>query len=110
MRSFQRGRILTVNGERGQLPPQLQGHLPENIRIRSRLDTTDIPEHRQMAACLASWRAWLRAIAEGLDGSLSEDNRDRKVSAEIWSRRCLTQIGRAVQQECRDRSRMPSSA
>lgn len=89
LRSFQRGRILTETGAPSRLPPELQGRLPQTLRIRRRLDTEDLPEHREMAACLRSWRTWLLAASDQLGRAASGDDSERQATAAAWSRRCV---------------------
>ncbi|MBB3472743.1 DUF2357 domain-containing protein [Sphingomonas sp. BK345] len=69
VRSFRSGRVLRENHQPPRLPVQLRGHLPELIRVRRRTDTFDLPEHREMAACLRSWRDWLRAVSGRLSAA-----------------------------------------
>jgi hypothetical protein len=88
MRSFQRGRILSETAAPSRLPPELKGHLPQMVRIRRRQDTEDLQEHREMAACLRSWRAWLLAAAEQL-GRSRPDDPEKQATAAAWSRRCV---------------------
>ncbi len=88
VRSFQRGRVLTENASQSRLPVALQGRLPQTLRIRRRQDTEDLPEHRQMAACLHNWRVWLLAAAERLGRPApGADSETQSVTAS-WSRRC----------------------
>ena len=95
VRSFQRGRVLTESAGASRLPAGLQGRLPQTLRVRRRQDTDDLPEHRQMAACLHSWRVWLLAAAERLSrAGPGEDGQARAVAAN-WSRRC-TALSRRV--------------
>ena len=52
LRSFRSGRILSEAGKPSHLPAALNGFLPQSIRLRRRHHSLDLPEHRQMAACL----------------------------------------------------------
>jgi hypothetical protein len=63
------------------------------MRVRRRQDTEDLPEHRQMAACLHSWRVWLLAAAERL-GRVAPGDEAQAVAAN-WSRRC-TMLSRRI--------------
>lgn len=63
VRSLRHGRVLQESRERPRLPAALRGHLPERVRTRRRTDTFDLPEHREMAACLRSWRDWLQTMS-----------------------------------------------
>jgi hypothetical protein len=67
LRSFRTGRVRTETARPARLPPVLKGLLPEAIILRQRRSSLDIPEHRQIKACLRSWTAWLSAIADLLD-------------------------------------------
>ena len=88
LRSFRSGRIRSEKGRPSRLPGALKGFLPEQIRIRKRLSSFDLPEHRQMGACLRSWSAWLSAVAETLTiddpGTDAETRRERSG----WPARC----------------------
>ena len=65
IRSLRSGRLLReTHGGPSRLPAPLRGYLPEQIRVRLRRSSLDLPEHRQMAACLRSWSAWLDEAAE----------------------------------------------
>lgn len=93
VRSFQRGRVLAESAGPSRLPAELQGRLPQTLRMRRRQDTEDLPEHREMAACLHSWRVWLLAAAERL--SRVAPGEEGQVVAANWSRRC-TMLSRRV--------------
>ncbi|TPG40679.1 DUF2357 domain-containing protein [Sphingomonas koreensis] len=71
MRSLRIGRVLRETRTPSRLPAPLQGQLPDRIRTTKRTDTSDLPEHREMAACLRSWREWLRAVSGRLAASPS---------------------------------------
>ncbi len=88
LKSFRNGRILAEYGKPSRLPAALQGFLPERIRVRQRRSSLDLPEHRQMGACLRSWSAWLGAVGEVLGcGAGGADNETRrKLSG--WALRC----------------------
>lgn len=87
LRSFRSGRILREIATPGRLPSQLRGFLPERIHLRHRRSSLDLPEHRQMAACLRSWAEWLGLAAEWIE-------RERSLDAEspdgtsVWPARC----------------------
>lgn len=93
VRSFQRGRVLAENEGTSRLPAELHGRLPQTLRVRRRQDTEDLPEHREMAACLHSWRVWLVAAAERLNRLTPGDQ--TQDSAANWSRRC-TMLSRRI--------------
>nr|WP_246664856.1 DUF2357 domain-containing protein [Rhodoblastus acidophilus] len=87
LRSFRSGRVVHETGCPSRLPESLKGCLPSRIRVGRRRSSLDLPEHRQMGACLRSWAAWLGAVAEILDRQVSERN-GRKQEAATWVRRC----------------------
>lgn len=88
VRSFQRGRILAERAGPSRLPAELRGRLPQTLRVRRRHDTDDLPEHREMMACLHSWRVWLLAAAERLGRPALGEDSEAQVVAATWSRRC----------------------
>jgi Domain of unknown function (DUF2357)/PD-(D/E)XK nuclease superfamily len=88
LRSFRSGRILKETGKPSRLPAPLKGFLPERIRIRQRLSSLDLPEHRQMGACLRFWAAWLRAAAQLLERAPSGSDMELRRSAVVWALRC----------------------
>ncbi|MCJ2032706.1 DUF2357 domain-containing protein [Methylobacterium sp. J-068] len=97
LRSFRSGRILQEKGSPSRLPAALQGFLPEQIRVRQRRSTLDLPEHRQMAACLRSWAAWLGAVAGILDRSPAGGEAEIRQAAAAWAARCR-QLSRRISQ------------
>lgn len=88
LKSFRTGRVCKEQGSLSRLPPALKGFLPEVIRIRQRRSSLDLPEHRQMGACLRAWAAWLSAVSGTLGrndaGADSETRRERSG----WAGRC----------------------
>jgi hypothetical protein len=62
--------------------------LPERIRTRQRLNSLDLPEHRQIGACLRFWSSWLNAAAEAIVGRPSEADSEVRQSAGVWADRC----------------------
>lgn len=88
LRSFRSGRILRESVKPSRLPASLKGSLPERIRVRQRLSSLDLPEHRQMAACLRSWAAWLDVTAELLERSRPEGDTELHHGAAAWAQRC----------------------
>lgn len=88
IRSLRSGRLLReTHDEPSRLPPVLKGYLPEHIRMRERRSSLDLPEHRQMAACLRTWAAWLGEVAVLLGGAEADDaelHRDQTA----WAARC----------------------
>jgi Domain of unknown function (DUF2357)/PD-(D/E)XK nuclease superfamily len=71
-----------------RLPPALKGYLPERIRVRRRRSSLDLPEHRQMAACLRSWAGWLGEAADLLTRPGDENDADLRRSQTAWAARC----------------------
>ena len=88
LRSFRSGRILQETIKPSRLPAPLKGFLPERIRVRQRLSSLDLPEHRQMAACLRSWAAWLGVAAEQLERSRLEQRARLEPGRDTWAARC----------------------
>jgi len=89
IRSLRSGRLLReTHGAASRLPPALKGYLPENIRVRQRRNSLDLPEHRQMAACLRSWSGWLVEAAGLLAGAADDDDADLRRRRRAWAVRC----------------------
>lgn len=89
LRSMRSGRMLSENhGRPSRLPAALQGYLPERIRVRLRRSSLDLPEHRQMAACLRAWSAWLGATAGMLARAAAPDDTELKGLQAAWAGRC----------------------
>lgn len=88
LRSFRSGRVLRESAKPSRLPSPLKGFLPERIRVRKRLSSLDLPEHRQMAACLRSWVAWLGVAAELLERRRPEGDAELRRGATVWAQRC----------------------
>ncbi len=88
LRAFRSGRILHESANPSRLPVALKGALPERIRVRQRLSSLDVPEHRQMGACLRSWSAWLEAGAQQLERKRPESDEEQHRGAAIWATRC----------------------
>lgn len=92
--SLRSGRLLQASHP-GRLPAGLKGRLPAQIRMRRRVSSLDLPEHRQMKACLAMWQAWLERAAIQLGRSARED-----AAAALWARRArlmARRLGRLLQ-------------
>lgn len=66
IKSFRTGLIRTETSHPSRLPAALGGRLPAQITVRQRRNSVDIPEHRQIKACLRSWAAWLSGVADVL--------------------------------------------
>jgi uncharacterized protein DUF2357/PD-(D/E)XK nuclease superfamily protein len=89
LRSMRSGRMMReTHGGPTRLPAALQGFLPERIRLRQRRGTLDLPEHRQMAACLHAWSAWLGNAASMLARVGAPDDTELRGLQAAWSRRC----------------------
>ena len=89
LRSFRSGRVLRETGQPSRLPAALKGSLPEHIRIRRRFTSLDLPEHRQMGACLRFWADWLQITAGLLEKAGRKDgDPDLRRNASMWSWRC----------------------
>jgi hypothetical protein len=88
LKSFRSGKLLVEKGKPSRLPAALNGFLPERIRVRRRRSSLDLPEHRQMGACLRAWSAWLGAVAEMLarDGAAEDTDIQKELSG--WAFRC----------------------
>lgn len=99
LRSFRSGRVRRETGVPPSLPTALGGFLPENIALRRRRSSLDLPEHRQMAACLRSWQVWLLASAEILDRTAVRSDTDNRPSARAWAGRCR-RLGRRIGHLC----------
>lgn len=89
LRSMRSGRMLreTHNGP-SRLPETLRGYLPERIRVRRRQSSLDLPEHRQMAACLSAWSSWLGNAAVMLARASAPDDTELKGLQAAWAARC----------------------
>lgn len=87
IRSFRSGAILTEKVRPSRLPDALGGRLPAQITLRQRRSSLDIPEHRQIKACLRSWAAWLSSIAEVLGRRHPTDDPEIVKSAGSWANR-----------------------
>ncbi|MGY4232929.1 hypothetical protein ACVIIW_001876 [Bradyrhizobium sp. USDA 4449] len=88
VRSLHSGRVLKERAQPSRLPKALKGFLPEQIRTRRRVSSLDLPEHRQMGACLRFWSTWLDAAAERIErGAVGMDTEKRRRCA-VWALRC----------------------
>ena len=89
IRSMRSGRVLSeTHGGASRLPQALRGFLPEMIRVRQRRSSLDIPEHRQMAACLQAWAGWLNTAAGLLVRPGPADDPEMRRSRAGWAARC----------------------
>ena len=88
IRSFRSGRVLSEKEPSARLPTALNGFLPERILRRKRKSSLDLPEHRQMAACLSAWGAWLTVSGELLDRASASADADTRRIGTAWAARC----------------------
>jgi len=87
IKSFRSGRIRTETVTPSRLPAALKGCLPTHITLRRRRNSVDIPEHRQIKACLRSWATWLNDVAEVLAKADAKGSPDNITTAGSWARR-----------------------
>ncbi len=87
VKSLRTGGIRSEQNQPPRLPDALKGFLPERIRIRKRLSSFDLPEHRQIGACLRYWADWMSAVGETI---AMDDGADTETQCErlAWSKRC----------------------
>lgn len=97
IKSFRSGVIRRESVSPSRLPASLRGHLPARITLRHRRNSMDIPEHRQIKACLHSWAAWLAGIADLFDKSNPSDDPDMVTTARMWAIRSR-KIARQLQE------------
>jgi len=96
VRSFRSGMIRSETVTPSRLPAALNGRLPAHITLRQRRNSVDIPEHRQIKACLHSWAAWLSNIAEQLTKTGVSGDQEIVTVAESWAirtRRIARRLG-----------------
>lgn len=87
IKSFRSGAVRHETVSPSRLPPALGGRLPAQITLRQRRNSVDIPEHRQMKACLQSWSAWLGGVAEVLARMGVADDPEITTTAGAWAAR-----------------------
>ncbi|NUO74759.1 MAG: DUF2357 domain-containing protein [Lysobacter sp.] len=85
LKSFRTGLIRTERPGRSRLPSALSGRLPAQITVRRRRKSVDIPEHRQIKACLQSWASWLSGIADALAKAAPSDDPEALSTAGHWA-------------------------
>jgi hypothetical protein len=85
IKSFRTGVIRTETVWPSRLPPALGGRLPAQISLRLRRNSADIPEHRQIKACLESWAAWLSGAADALLKIGGSDDPGIVTTAAAWA-------------------------
>lgn len=87
IKSFRSGVIRTETVTPSRLPAALKGSLPAHITLRQRRNSVDIPEHRQIKACLRSWAAWLAGVAELLAKADAKGDPETITTAGSWAAR-----------------------
>jgi hypothetical protein len=85
IKSFRSGVIRTEIDKSSRLPTALRGRLPAQITLRQRRNSVDIPEHRQIKACLKSWASWLNGIADRLTKASAQDEPEIVTNAGSWA-------------------------
>lgn len=85
IKSFRSGVIRTETVSPSRLPAALRGRLPTQVTLRHRRNSVDIPEHRQIKACLQSWAAWLADVAELLAKKGVIDDSEIVATAYSWA-------------------------
>ncbi|EEA95092.1 DUF2357 domain-containing protein [Pseudovibrio sp. JE062] len=88
IRSFAHGRITRVPPTATKQLASLKGYLPTEFRTQNCFTSLDLPEHRQMAAVLGAWSAWLVAAAEQLDNVSKKVDTESVRSVNLWANRC----------------------
>ncbi|MGF6486965.1 DUF2357 domain-containing protein [Pseudomonas frederiksbergensis] len=99
IKSLRSGLIRTETNRPSRLPAALGGRLPAQITIRQRRNSVDIPEHRQIKACLRSWAAWLSGVADVLAKTSRSNDSDALSTAGSWAvrtRRIARQLNDAA--------------
>lgn len=100
IRSFRSGAVRTETGTPSRLPKALGGKLPSQIRVRQRRNSVDLPEHRQIKACLTAWAGWLSSIADTLAKLKPGDDMEIRGTAAHWAVR-TRHIARRLQNAAR---------
>lgn len=85
IKSFRTGVVHAETVRPSRLPPALGGRLPAQITLRQRRNSVDIPEHRQIKACLKSWAAWLAGVADLLKKIGARDDPEIVTTAGSWA-------------------------
>jgi len=87
IKSFRTGVIRTETLRPSRLPAALNGRLPAQITLRQRRNSVDIPEHRQIKACLKSWASWLTGVADVLEKAGASKDPEIVTTASSWAAR-----------------------
>ncbi len=85
IKSFRSGVIRTESVRPSRLPAALKGRFPARVTLRQRRNSVDIPEHRQIKACLQSWAGSLSGIADLLTGSGASADTEIVTTAGTWA-------------------------
>jgi hypothetical protein len=85
IKSFRSGVVRTETVRPSRLPTALNGRLPAKITLRQRRNSVDIPEHRQIKACLKAWSAWLAGVADVLAKTGTKDDPEAVTTAASWA-------------------------
>jgi hypothetical protein len=85
IKSFRSGLVRTETAAPSRLPLSLGGRLPAWITVRRRRNSLDIPEHRQIKACLISWASWLSSLADVLEKTDRNDDPEIVSTAGNWA-------------------------
>lgn len=99
IKSFRGGEIRIETVRPSRLPATLGGRLPAQITLRKRQNSVDVPEHRQIKACLKSWGAWLLQTSDLLAKLDLKGPGDVMTTAGNWSlrtRRLARQLNAAA--------------
>lgn len=83
--SFRTGVVRTEGNTPSRLPPALGGRLPARIKVSQRRNSVDLPEHRQIKACLIAWTAWLNSVADALARADRNTDADTHSNAGHWA-------------------------
>ncbi|MHA6909486.1 DUF2357 domain-containing protein [Ralstonia pseudosolanacearum] len=85
IKSFRTGVVRKETAQPSRLPSVLKGQLPAQIRLRQRRNSVDIPEHRQIKACLKAWSLWLSGVADVLAKNRPSVDPETAMLAEGWA-------------------------
>ncbi|QSQ52107.1 DUF2357 domain-containing protein [Xanthomonas translucens pv. undulosa] len=85
IKSLKTGLIRTEASGPSRLPTALNGRLPAQITMRQRRNSVDIPEHRQIKACLRSWATWLSGVADVLNRTDRGSDAENFTTAGSWA-------------------------
>jgi len=87
LKSFRSGAVVREEVSPSRLPAVLRGRLPAKVTLRRRRNSVDIPEHRQIKACLQSWSGWLFGVSDVLAKITPADDDETSSTAQTWSHR-----------------------